>query len=250
MDYLLRDSLYTGVTYGQFDLQRLINTLLVDGDQVVSMAKGIVAIEEYLLARYFMYWQVYLHKTTRSQEVVLARMWQRAVDLWREGRCPRAKCRRRSSRSCRGEPTLGEYLAVDDHDVVYAAQALDPVKRLDPGGSGPALRRAAALEAGVQGAPRERSPGAASRGGGAPRRGRVAARVLPGGGRRLGRRVRPVRARRPGHPEEAHPRPGRNGTPPGDHPASRRPCGRSRQVPGWPSTSSSPSPSSSGSGPS
>src|SRR5690606_29558171 len=48
MDYLLRDSLYTGVTYGTFDLQRLINTLLLDGDRVVSMAKGIVAIEEYL----------------------------------------------------------------------------------------------------------------------------------------------------------------------------------------------------------
>ncbi|MBO2521637.1 MAG: HD domain-containing protein [Clostridia bacterium] len=122
MDYLLRDSLYTGVTYGTFDLQRLINTLLLDGDRVVSMAKGIVAIEEYLLARYFMYWQVYLHKTTRSQEVVLSRMWQRAVDLWREEKLPESEVPPTLVPFLGGEPTLEEYLAVDDHDLVYAAK--------------------------------------------------------------------------------------------------------------------------------
>lgn len=122
MDYLLRDSLYTGVTYGQFDLQRLINTLQVDGDRVVSMAKGIVAVEEYLLARYFMYWQVYLHKTTRSQEMVLARMWQRAVDLWQQGRLEEAQVPPSLVPFLKGNPTLGEYLAVDDHDIVYAAK--------------------------------------------------------------------------------------------------------------------------------
>src|SRR5690606_21126452 len=122
MDYLLRDSLYTGVTYGTFDLQRLINTLLLDGDRVVSMAKGIVAIEEYLLARYFMYWQVYLHKTIRSQEVVLSRMWQRAVDLWREEKLPESEVPPTLVPFLGGEPTLEEYLAVDDHDLVYAAK--------------------------------------------------------------------------------------------------------------------------------
>lgn len=122
MDYLLRDSLYTGVTYGTFDLQRLINTLLLDGDRVVSMAKGIVAIEEYLLARYFMYWQVYLHKTTRSQEVVLARMWQRAVDLWKDGRLREGNVPPTLLPLLQGRPGLGEYLAVDDHDVIYAAK--------------------------------------------------------------------------------------------------------------------------------
>lgn len=131
MDYLLRDSLYTGVTYGTFDLQRLINTLQLDGDRVVSLAKGIVAIEEYLLARYFMYWQVYLHKTTRSQEVVLSRMWQRAVDLWREGRLSEGEVPPTLIPFLRGEPTLDEYLAVDDFDVVYAAKmwlhAKDPI---------------------------------------------------------------------------------------------------------------------------
>lgn len=122
MDYLLRDSLYTGVTYGQFDLQRLINTLLVEGEQVVSTAKGIGAVEEYLLARYFMYWQVYLHKTTRSQEVVLARMWQRAVDLWKDGRLREGNVPPTLLPLLQGRPGLGEYLAVDDHDVIYAAK--------------------------------------------------------------------------------------------------------------------------------
>src|SRR5690606_25049914 len=112
MDYLLRDSLYTGVTYGQFDLQRLINTLLVEGEQVVSTAKGIGAVEEYLLARYFMYWQVYLHKTTRSQEVVLARMWQRAVDLWKDGRLREGNVPPTLLPLLQGRPGLGEYLAV------------------------------------------------------------------------------------------------------------------------------------------
>jgi len=122
MDYLLRDSLYTGVTYGTFDLQRLINTLQLDGDRVVSLAKGIVAVEEYLLARYFMYWQVYLHKTTRSQEVVLSRMWQRAVDLWREDRLSESEVPPTLVPFLRGEPALWQYLAVDDHDLVYAAK--------------------------------------------------------------------------------------------------------------------------------
>ncbi|HEX6971815.1 MAG TPA: HD domain-containing protein, partial [Limnochordia bacterium] len=74
MDYLLRDSLYTGVTYGRFDLERLINTLLVVDGDVVLLGKGIVAAEEYVLARYHMYWQVYLHKTIRGQEVILRRI--------------------------------------------------------------------------------------------------------------------------------------------------------------------------------
>ncbi|HHW09392.1 MAG TPA: HD domain-containing protein [Firmicutes bacterium] len=81
MDYLIRDSLYTGVTYGRFDLQRVINTLTVVDERVVVAAKGVVAIEEYVLARYFMYWQVYLHKTTRSQEWLLKGCWQRAKEL-------------------------------------------------------------------------------------------------------------------------------------------------------------------------
>ncbi len=131
MDYLIRDSIYTGVTYGHFDLGRLINTLLVYEGQVVTLAKGVVAIEEYLLARYFMYWQVYLHKTTRSHELMMGRMWQRARDLWQEGDLPPEETPRRLVPFLRGDATLGEFLQIDDYDVVSAAKdwasSADPI---------------------------------------------------------------------------------------------------------------------------
>ena len=123
MDYLIRDSVYTGVTYGHFDLPRLINTLQVDrSGRVVSSAKGVSAIEEYLLARYFMYWQVYLHKTTRSHELTLWGMWRRAAWLWAEGRLTAADVPPPLVPILRGAPTLSEYLAVDDSDVIVAAK--------------------------------------------------------------------------------------------------------------------------------
>lgn len=131
MDYLLRDSLYTGVTYGKFDLARLINTLTVHDEQVVVTAKGVVQVEEYLLARYFMYWQVYLHKTTRSYELSMARMWHRAVDLWEDGALSSDEVPQSLVPFLDGEPALDQYLAVDDFDIFYAAKcwrsAKDPV---------------------------------------------------------------------------------------------------------------------------
>lgn len=120
MDYLLRDSLYTGVTYGRYDLTRLINTLQVQDDRIVCVAKGVGAVEEYLIARYFMYWQVYLHKTTRSHELTLQRLWRRAVDVWVRGELRRSDVPATLVPFLCGEPTLDEYLAVDDHDVLVA----------------------------------------------------------------------------------------------------------------------------------
>lgn len=122
MDYLIRDSLYTGVTYGHFDLARLINTLQVAEGQVVATAKGVSAVEEYLIARYFMYWQVYLHKTTRSHELTLCRMWQRAADLWREGSLGPEEVPTRLIPFFSRGVSLGAYLAVDDYDLVTAAK--------------------------------------------------------------------------------------------------------------------------------
>lgn len=130
MDYLIRDSIYTGVTYGHFDLGRLINTLLVYDGQVVTLAKGVVAVEEYLLARYFMYWQVYLHKTTRCQELVMSRMWQRARDLWQDGALPADEVPQRLIPFLRGDATLGEFLLIDDYDLVSAAK--DWITSSDP----------------------------------------------------------------------------------------------------------------------
>lgn len=119
MDYLLRDSLYTGVTYGRFDLHRVINTLQLLDNRVVVQAKGIVAIEEYVLARYFMYWQVYFHKATRSHELLLRKVWQRATYLWQKGQLQAGDVTPSLAPLVSGKPVdLPTYLMVDDYDVV------------------------------------------------------------------------------------------------------------------------------------
>jgi HD superfamily phosphohydrolase len=119
MDYLLRDSLYTGVTYGRFDLHRIINTLQLVDEGVVVQAKGVVAIEEYVLARYFMYWQVYLHKATRSQELLLQGAWNRAVWLWKQGALVPEDVAPGLLPFLHDETVgLGSFLAVDDYDFV------------------------------------------------------------------------------------------------------------------------------------
>src|SRR5690606_13872347 len=78
------------------------------------------AAEEYILARYYMYWQVYLHKTTRAHELILRRAWQRAADLWREGRLAAGDAPTSLLPFLEGRAALGAYLELDDHDVLCA----------------------------------------------------------------------------------------------------------------------------------
>jgi len=89
MDYLRRDSLFTGAGYGHFDWYRLINTIEFDGDggsrDIVWPEKAKFAIEEYIFARYYMYQNVYLHKTTRGFEKLLEAMWNWAKRLCDNG---------------------------------------------------------------------------------------------------------------------------------------------------------------------
>lgn len=87
LDYLRRDSLFTGAGYGHFDWHRLLTTVEFDkGDtDLVWPAKSAMAIEEYIFARYYMYQNVYLHKTTRGFEQLLQAMWKRADSLRRDG---------------------------------------------------------------------------------------------------------------------------------------------------------------------
>src|SRR5690606_36737656 len=79
MDYLLRDALFTGAEYGRFQLERIIHTLTLHGGDVAVQGKGLHAIEEYVLARHFMYWRVYLHKTIRGPEMTLPAAVPRAA---------------------------------------------------------------------------------------------------------------------------------------------------------------------------
>ncbi len=87
LDYLRRDSLFTGAGYGHFDWHRLLTTIQFhDGDtDLVWPVKSALAIEEYIFARYYMYQNVYLHKTTRGFEALLQAMWNRANTLRANG---------------------------------------------------------------------------------------------------------------------------------------------------------------------
>ena len=68
MDYLLRDAYFTGTAYGQFDLERILRTIRIqDGNTLVVKESGVYAVENYIMSRYHMYWQVYYHPTARGQ---------------------------------------------------------------------------------------------------------------------------------------------------------------------------------------
>jgi uncharacterized protein len=80
MDYLLRDAYFTGTSYGQFDLERILRTLRIEGQRLVVKESGVHAIEDYIMARYHMYWQVYYHPVSRSGEVMISSLFQRMKD--------------------------------------------------------------------------------------------------------------------------------------------------------------------------
>ena len=73
MDYLLRDAYFTGVSYGQFDMERILRVVRPTEEQAVFKQSGMHAVEDYIMSRYQMYWQVYFHPVTRSAEVILQR---------------------------------------------------------------------------------------------------------------------------------------------------------------------------------
>ena len=85
MDYLNRDSFYTGVSEGVIGYDRIIKMLNVHEGELVVEEKGIYSIEKFLISRRLMYWQVYLHKTVLSAEQMLMRVLKRAKELITEG---------------------------------------------------------------------------------------------------------------------------------------------------------------------
>jgi HD superfamily phosphohydrolase len=84
MDYLLRDAFYTGVSYGHFDMERILRVMRPTEEQAVIKQSGMHAVEDYIMSRYQMYWQVYFHPVTRSGEVILSKILHRAKYLYRE----------------------------------------------------------------------------------------------------------------------------------------------------------------------
>ena len=86
LDYLLRDSFFTGVSEGVVGAERLINMLHVHQGQLVVEEKGIYSVEKFLVARRLMYWQVYMHKTVTAADQLLISILKRARDIASSGK--------------------------------------------------------------------------------------------------------------------------------------------------------------------
>lgn len=85
MDYLKRDSFYSGVAEGNINSERLIQMFNVHNDTLVIEEKGIYSVEKFLVARRLMYWQCYLHKTSVAAELILTKILKRAKELTQKG---------------------------------------------------------------------------------------------------------------------------------------------------------------------
>ena len=85
MDYLKRDSFYSGVNEGNINSERLIQMMNVVDDVLVIEEKGIYSVEKFLMARRLMYWQAYLHKTSLVAELILTKILKRAKELTQKG---------------------------------------------------------------------------------------------------------------------------------------------------------------------
>ena len=122
MDYLLRDSLMTGAKYGIYDLEWIIKSLGIDeeNDRLYVSARGIYAVEGYLQARYYMFRQVYFHRTLRSAEAILRSIMRRALYLFQNGESVWYAKGTAFEKILRGERlTLQEHLQIDDNDVMF-----------------------------------------------------------------------------------------------------------------------------------
>jgi HD superfamily phosphohydrolase len=122
MDYLLRDSLMTGVKYGIYDLEWIIRSIEIDteNDRLYVSARGLYAVEDYLQARYYMFRQVYFHRTLRSAEAILRSLFRRALELCASGNnIWHAENSAFSKVLHRRELALADHLELDDHDVVF-----------------------------------------------------------------------------------------------------------------------------------
>jgi HD superfamily phosphohydrolase len=140
-DYLLRDAHATGVGYGAFDLDWLLRSLRLavpthedrPPPLAIDGAKGLPAIESFILARLFMFQQVYFHKASRASEWMLSRIIERAMQVVADGARLNGMPVALTSLAREGEAPLGEYLALDDA-VMWVAiatfrDASDPVLR-------------------------------------------------------------------------------------------------------------------------
>ncbi|HOU68542.1 MAG TPA: HD domain-containing protein [Paludibacteraceae bacterium] len=131
LDYLIRDSFFTGVVEGSVGTARIIKMLNVDEDHLVVESKGLYSIEKFLIARRMMYWQVYLHKTSVAAEQLMLNILRRAKELALQGTEFFASpsfsyflCNKMDkSKFISESDALYNYAMLDDTDVLSAVKA-------------------------------------------------------------------------------------------------------------------------------
>ncbi|MBL0080419.1 MAG: HD domain-containing protein [Bacteroidetes bacterium] len=132
LDYLIRDSFYTGVAEGVIGYDRIIQMLDVHDDNLVVEEKGIYSIEKFIVSRRLMYWQVYLHKTSLSAEHMMVNLLERAKFLARENGV-KLPCSEPLRHFLEKEITLKDFASndihlktfalLDDHDIMGAIKS-------------------------------------------------------------------------------------------------------------------------------
>nr|WP_117882840.1 HD domain-containing protein [Aureibaculum luteum] len=125
LDYLKRDSFYTGVTEGNINAERIISMLTVVDDNLVVEEKGIYSVEKFIVARRLMYWMVYLHKTSLVADYLLVKILKRAKSLILSGSSlPCSKPLRFFLEADENmkfdESKLNYFSQIDDYDIIMA----------------------------------------------------------------------------------------------------------------------------------
>ena len=129
MDYLKRDSFYSGVAEGNISSDRLIQMMTVVDDQLVIEEKGIYSVEKFLMARRLMYWQVYFHKTSLVAELILTKVLKRAKELTQKGillNCSESLLYFKNNKielATFDNETLDKFANLDDFDIISALKS-------------------------------------------------------------------------------------------------------------------------------
>ncbi|KAF0201236.1 MAG: metal dependent [Bacteroidetes bacterium] len=138
LDYLKRDSFFTGVSEGVINTERIIKMLMVHNDELVVEDKGIYSIEKFIVARRLMYWQVYYHKTVVAAENMLISLLKRAKELISEGVSLHATPaldfflrNKLNANDFQSKPEVSDWFAqLDDYDIMSAIKVWS--KHSDP----------------------------------------------------------------------------------------------------------------------
>ncbi|WP_177734555.1 HD domain-containing protein [Flavobacterium inviolabile] len=129
LDYLKRDSFYSGVAEGNINSERLIQMMNVQNDLLVIEEKGIYSVEKFLGARRLMYWQAYLHKTSVVAELILTKILKRAKELTHKGDLPNCSeplqffMLHKITHDDFDEKILDKFAQLDDFDIMSAIKA-------------------------------------------------------------------------------------------------------------------------------